>query len=96
MSLTVSFQTLVLTNYKLVRKVTLVISFPLQIVLSGSASIPENKQRGTKVGTFSSVDPNSKDKHTYGIVSGGSGKFELRGADLYTLTVFDYESSPNK
>lgn len=69
---------------------------PLQIVLSGSASIPENKQRGTKVGTFSSVDPNSKDKHTYSIVSGGSGKFELRGVDLYTLTVFDYESSPNK
>ena len=68
----------------------------MQIVLSGSASIPENKQRGTKVGTFSSVDPNSKDKHTYSIVSGGSGKFELRGADLYTLTVFNYEASPNK
>ena len=68
----------------------------LQISLSGSASIPENKPRGTKVGTFSSVDPNSKDQHSYSIVSGGSGKFELRGADLFTLTTFDYESSPNK
>ena len=67
-----------------------------QIVLSGSASVPENRPRGTKVGTFTSVDPNSQDQHTYIIVSGGSGKFELRGANLSTLTSFDYESSPNK
>ena len=95
MSPAVSFQALVLANYKIVRG-NFGYLFPLQIVLSGSASIPENQQRGPKVGTFSSVDPNNKDKHTYSIVSGGSGKFELRGADLYTLTVFDYESSPNK
>ena len=70
--------------------------FVFQIVLSGSASVAENQPRGTKVGTFSSVDPNSKDNHSYSIVSGGSGKFELRGADLLTKTSFNYESSPNR
>ena len=42
------------------------------------------------------MDPNTKDKHTYSIVSGGSGKFELRGADLFTLTTFNYETAPNR
>lgn len=70
--------------------------FSIQIVLSGSSSVPENKPRGTKVGSFTSVDPNSKDKHSYSIASGGSGKFELRGADLFTLVSFNYETSPNK
>ena len=69
--------------------------FP-QIYLSGSASVPENQPRGTRVGSFSSTDPNSNDRHTYSIVRGGAGKFELRGANLSTLTTFDYESSPNK
>ena len=68
----------------------------LQITLSGAASVPENQPPGTKIGTFSTVDPNTKDKHTYSIVSGGSGKFELRGADLFTLTTFNYETSPNR
>lgn len=66
-----------------------------QIVLSGSASVPENKPRGTKIGSFTSVDPNSQDQHSYIIVSGGGGKFELRGANLSTLTSFNYESLPN-
>ena len=67
-----------------------------QITLSGSASVPENQPRGTKIGSFSTVDPNTKDKHTYSIVSGGSGKFELRGPDLFTLTTFNYETAPNR
>ena len=67
-----------------------------QITLSGAASVPENQPRGNKIGMFSTVDPNTKDKHTYSIVSGGSGKFELRGADLFTLTMFNYETSPNR
>ncbi|XP_068740239.1 protocadherin Fat 4-like [Montipora capricornis] len=69
---------------------------PTQIYLSGSASVPENQPRGTRIGSFSSMDPNSNDRHTYSIVRGGAGKFELRGANLSTLTTFDYESSPNK
>lgn len=42
------------------------------------------------------MDLNSKDKYIYGIVSGGSGKFELCGVDLYILIVFDYEFLFNK
>ncbi|KXJ22728.1 Spondin-1 [Exaiptasia diaphana] len=66
------------------------------ILLSGSSSVAENQPRGTKVGTFSSIDSvNSKDTHTYAIVKGGNGLFELKGADLLTLKIFNYESSPN-
>lgn len=66
-----------------------------QILLSGSPSVAENQPRGTKIGSFTSVDSNSNDRHTYSIVSGGAGKFELQGANLITLITFNYETSPN-
>jgi len=65
--------------------------------LSGTSSVAENQPKGTTIGTFSSLDPvNSKDTHTYAITKGGSGLFELKGADLLTMKTFDFESSPNR
>ena len=66
-----------------------------QILLSGSPSVAENQPPGTKIGSFTSVDSNSNDRHTYSIVRGGAGKFELQGANLITLITFNYETSPN-
>jgi len=67
---------------------------PSDIILSGSHSIAENEAAGTVIGTLSSLDPNSKDSHTYTLISDASyqGKFMINDTELLAMVTFDFET----
>ncbi|KLU01377.1 other cellular organization [Rhodopirellula islandica] len=65
---------------------------PTSISLS-TTTVAENVAVGTSVGTFSTMDPDSGDTHTYALVSGtgstDNGSFTISGNTLVTAEVFD-------
>ncbi|TRU84586.1 MAG: hypothetical protein EWV54_17670, partial [Microcystis novacekii Mn_MB_F_20050700_S1D] len=68
---------------------------PTDVSLNTS-SVAENLPVGTEVGTFSTVDPDSSEPFTYGLI-GGTGStdnslFQISGNRLLTNAIFDYES----
>jgi hypothetical protein len=71
-------------------------SEPTDITLSVS-TIVENSPIGTVVGVFSTTDPDAGNTFTYTLVTGTSStdnaSFEIVGANLKTLVVFDYEAA---
>ena len=70
-------------------------NIPTNILLS-SLSISENTVSGTTVGSFSTIDLDSFNTHTYSLVSGfgdtDNSDFSISGSDLLTATVFDYHT----
>ena len=58
--------------------------------------VPENAPVGTVVCTFSTIDPDTGDDHTYSLVAGdGDGdnaSFTIDGDELKTAAVFDHET----
>ena len=70
---------------------------PTAINLSNNR-IDENQGAGATVGTFSSVDSDAGDAHTYALVGGtgsdDNGSFRLEGATLKTNVLLDYEAKP--
>ena len=71
---------------------------PTDITLS-NATLPENQAIGTEVGTFSTVDMDTTDTHTYVLVSGtgsdDNDSFTTNGDQLLTGVSFDYETKNN-
>lgn len=66
---------------------------PTAIALS-KTSIAENNPINTVIGTLSTTDPNTDDRHTYTLVSGRSD-FKIDGNNLRASKVFDYEANNN-
>ena len=68
---------------------------PTDISLS-SSSVMENEPVGTLVGTFTTVDPEIEDTHSYVLVAGegdsDNSDFTIVGDELITNSVFDYET----
>ena len=68
---------------------------PTALSLS-SSTIAEDKAVGTVVGTFSAVDSDAGDSHTYSLVSGAGSAdnavFSISGANLKTAQPLDYET----
>lgn len=68
---------------------------PTDLLLNNN-SIAENLPAATVIGTFSTIDPNLTDEHTYALVSGEGDSdnliFKLEGANLQTLQTFNYET----
>ena len=66
---------------------------PTDIKLS-SASIDENQNAGTRVGTLSTIDADSGDTFTYSLVgeNNDNALFTIDGDGLKTTTPFDYET----
>src|SRR5207253_299828 len=68
---------------------------PTDIALSNS-SVVENSPLGTVVGTFSTIDPDIGDTHTYTLVAGvgatDNAAFSIVGAQLQTNTALDFET----
>ncbi len=66
---------------------------PTNIVLSAN-TVKEGFPIGTVVGSFSTVDPDAGDSHTYSLVQGtgdaDNGSFSIEGSTLLTAEVFDY------
>ncbi len=75
--------------------VTDVSEAPTDVQLS-NASIHENENAGSVVGTFTPVDEDEGNSFTYMLVTGegdsGNDAFEISGDQLLTLEVFDYEA----
>lgn len=69
---------------------------PTNILISGS-TVLENDPAGTWIGTIDALDPDAGDTFVYSLVAGTGGadnaKFEIVGADLYTLDSFNFEVS---
>lgn len=67
---------------------------PTEIRLSGT-QVSEHSEKGTRVGSFSTVDADSGETFTYRLVSGPGGQdnasFSLEGDQLLTAGSFDYE-----
>ncbi|MGE4433979.1 MAG: cadherin domain-containing protein [Bacteroidales bacterium] len=68
------------------------LSKPRAILLSPS-SVAENKPVGTLIGSFTAIDDDAYDVHTFRLVDGHAHNhwFRLVGNSLYTDTVFNYE-----
>lgn len=66
---------------------------PSSIELSAN-SIFENTVVGTIIGTFTTIDGDINDTHTYSLVSGfgDNADFNLSGAQLTNASVFDFET----
>lgn len=64
---------------------------PTQISISNN-SINENEPVGTSVLTFSTIDQDNGDSHTYSISGSDASSFTLEGNRLKTAEVFDFES----
>ncbi|MBL1264479.1 tandem-95 repeat protein [Methylomicrobium sp. RS1] len=68
---------------------------PTALTLS-AAEVDENQPAGTAIGTFTSIDPDSGDTHTYTLVAGAgdtdNGAFTIDGDQLKTAAVFDFEA----
>lgn len=71
---------------------------PTNILLSG-ATVAENLSTGTRVGSFSTQDPDVANTFTYtlaaGTGSGDNGSFTISGSNLLTAIVFNYEVKNN-
>jgi len=71
---------------------------PTGVLLSNTAVL-ENEPTGTNVGTFSAIDPNAGDTHTFSLVSGigdmDNARFVVAGDQLNTASVFDFETKSN-
>lgn len=71
-------------------------STPTDITLAHSLStpgvVPENSPVGTVIGTFSAVDPDAGDSHTFTLVDSSDDYFEIVGSTLKTNKVPDYET----
>jgi hypothetical protein len=63
---------------------------PTDINLS-NASVAENLPAGTKVGSFSTTDPDSANTFTYSLISGDTGAFSISSSNLLTAAIFNYE-----
>jgi len=70
-------------------------STPTDILLSPN-SVYENVSLGTIVGSFSTIDSDSGDSHSYSLVTGNgsddNASFTISGANLLTNTSIDYEA----
>jgi hypothetical protein len=59
-------------------------------------SIAENQPTGTIIGSFSTIDPDFSDTHTYSFVSGtgddDNSAFNIASSNLTSTTGFDYET----
>jgi|GEM_PF-6889927 len=68
---------------------------PTDISLSND-TVAEDRPIGTEVGTFSTVDPDTGETHTYSLVSGAgdtdNDKFEIVGDRLLTKESFDHDT----
>ncbi|MEB3279248.1 MAG: DUF4347 domain-containing protein, partial [Lyngbya sp.] len=68
---------------------------PTDISLSDN-SLEENQAVGTVVGTFTSIDEDTNDNHTYSLVAGvgdtDNALFEVVNGELKTKAVLDFES----
>ncbi|EGD75710.1 hypothetical protein PTSG_07827 [Salpingoeca rosetta] len=60
------------------------------------ASVPENSDVGTAVGTVSVTDPDAGDEHTLALDAGDAANFALVGAELRTARVFDFENEEDR
>jgi plastocyanin len=69
---------------------------PTDIVLTGG-SVPENSANGTVCGSFSTVDPDQADGHTYTLVDDAGGRFTVVGAELHVANgaLLDFEQNPS-
>ena len=65
-----------------------------QDILLDNNIVDEQRPAGTRVGLFSTIDPDLGDFHTYSLVSGDGGEdnssFEIENNELMTAEVFDY------
>ncbi len=70
-------------------------SSPTAISLS-LLNVSENQAIGTQVATFSTTDSDADDNHSYSLVSGegasGNNNFTIKGTNLITNAVFDFET----
>jgi hypothetical protein len=68
---------------------------PTDIALS-SSSVAENQPSGATVGTLSTTDEDTRDTHTYTLVSGAgdtdNSSFQISGSTLQTNARFDFET----
>ena len=68
---------------------------PTDISLSND-TVAEDQPIGTEVGTFSTVDPDTGEAHTYSLVAGAgdtdNNKFEIVGDRLIAKESFDYDA----
>lgn len=64
---------------------------PVGIELSRD-SIAENNSIGVLVATFSTIDSNASDTHTYSLISGDTSSFSIRNDSLFAKRVFNFES----
>lgn len=53
--------------------------------------VDEHSPINTVVGTFSTIDPDAADSHTYQLSGTDAGRFNLNGDELRTSQVFDFE-----
>jgi|GEM_PF-4106398 len=71
------------------------VDYPPTDILISSETIVENVPVGTVVATFSSVDPDPEDTHTYSLVDGTGGGhnqyFRIEGNQLITVAGVDWE-----
>lgn len=71
---------------------------PTNIALSSNVVL-ENEPVSTWVGTFDALDPDAGDAFAFSLVAGAgsadNAKFEVVGADLYTLDSFNFEVRSN-
>ena len=68
---------------------------PTDIALDNT-TVAEDQPTGTAVGTFTTVDPDTGDTHTYTLVAGAgdtdNASFQIVGDELQTNAVFDFET----
>jgi gliding motility-associated-like protein len=68
---------------------------PTDITLSNNI-VDENQVANTAIGTFTTIDPDASDIHTYSLVVGTSdtdnASFQISGNELQTNAVFDFET----
>ena len=82
-------------DVKVVCQATSLNNDPTDINLS-SSSIDENQPANTLVGTFSTVDQDASDSHTYTLVAGvgdsDNASFQVASNQLQSSAIFDFES----
>lgn len=72
---------------------------PTDITLS-AATILENNNAGSQIGTLNTVDSDFADTHTYSLVAGAgdtdNANFSINGNIVVTTTSFDHETQPTQ
>ena len=67
---------------------------PTDIIFTGSTNLPENLQENTVIGSFTTVDPDDNDTHTYSLICDGSypdsAFFEFNNNQLLSLATFSF------